>query len=164
MELKIINPENLLNQVRGKENLFDNLHLDYRTRTIIRGSKVPVGILIDKGLNKAEQIFIPLFSQKDAFLMGYVQKWIRNSGAQISIVNSENQIHSAHEIKESIRTLGQYAPNHIQVIKEQNLSQSFLSSQDLMVVSFEGWKKLTEAKNLSLTEAPSVLIIHAIED
>lgn len=161
---KIINPENLLNQVRGKENLFENLPLDDRTRTIIRGSKVPVGILIDKGLRKAEQIFIPLFSEKDAFLMGYVQKWIRNSGAQVSMVDSENQIHSTHEIKESIRALGHYAPNHIQVIKEQNLTQSFLSSQDLMVVSFEGWKKLTEAKNLWLTEAPSVLIIHAIED
>jgi Kef-type K+ transport system membrane component KefB len=43
---KIINPEKLINQVTGKENLFESSPFDDRTRTILGKSDTSVGILL----------------------------------------------------------------------------------------------------------------------
>ncbi|MEK7254423.1 MAG: cation:proton antiporter, partial [Bacteroidota bacterium] len=57
---KIINPERLLDAITGKEGLFEDALFDERTRQIIKSSKVPLGILMDKGLTKIHHIFIPI--------------------------------------------------------------------------------------------------------
>jgi hypothetical protein len=156
---KIINPETLINQVTGRENIFESLPFEERTRSIVRACQLPVGILIDKGLNKMDRIFMPLFSPKDDFLVTYAQKWIRNAESQVSLIDSGGQIKNRPEIKEAIRAIEHYAPNHIQVLQDKTLTKEFLASQDLMVVSFKSWKKLVETKSLWLTEIPSTLII-----
>lgn len=157
---KIINPENLIKQVTGKESLFEGLPLDERTKHIVRASEVPVGVLIDKGLKTIDRIFIPIFSGKDEFLITYAQKWIRNSGAQISLIDAGEQIKNKPEFKEAVRAISHYAPNHIQIVQEKILNKEFLDSQDLMVVSFKSWKKLVDTKSLWLSDIPSVLIIN----
>ena len=57
---RIINPDRLLHQVRGKGHLSDNSSFDERTRQILSKSNVPVGVLVDKGLEKIEKVFIPI--------------------------------------------------------------------------------------------------------
>ncbi|HAN78329.1 MAG TPA: cation/H(+) antiporter, partial [Bacteroidales bacterium] len=46
---RIINPERLINQVTGKEDIFEHSPFDERTRLIIAKSNITVGILIDRG-------------------------------------------------------------------------------------------------------------------
>lgn len=156
---RIISPDRLLNQVTGKENLFENLPFDERTRSIIRNCRLPVGVWIDKGFKQTDRIFIPIFSPKDDFLIQFAQKWIKNSGAQVTLIDVTGEVKGRPEIKEAIRAIEHVAPHHIQLRFENHLSSDFLKSQDLMVISFKSWKKLVESKPDWLTDTPSVLIL-----
>ncbi len=156
---RIVNPETLINTVTGKDNLFEQSPLDESTRLIISKSQIPVGILIDKGLEKVNQVFIPIFSVKDAHLIVYAQKLIHNSGAQVVILDASGEIKNNTAIKEKIRAIEQHAPNHISLLNQQTIDKGLLSQQDLMIISIESWKKLLETKSIWLSEIPSTLVI-----
>jgi len=70
---RIINPDRLIDKFIGKEGLFENSPFDERTRQIVAKSKMPVGILVDKDLESLNQIFLPIFSPEDAFLIEYAK-------------------------------------------------------------------------------------------
>ncbi|MBX2900937.1 MAG: cation:proton antiporter [Cyclobacteriaceae bacterium] len=156
---RFINPEKLLNQVTGKESLFENSPFDERTKNIISKSKVPVGILIDKDFSSAETVFIPVFSENDTFLIQFAQKLINNSESQITILDVAGQIKNNPELKEKVRAIEQKAPNHINLLNERIIDKEFLVSQHLMIVSIESWKKLVDSKSLWLSDIPSTLIL-----
>ena len=156
---RFINPEKLLNQVTGRENLFENSPFDERTKNILLKSKVPVGILIDKNFKSAATVFIPVFHENDTFLIQYAQKLINNSESQITILDVSAQIKSNPEFKEKIRGIEQKAPNHINLMNERIIDKEFLTNQNLMVVSFESWKKLIDTKSIWLSDIPTTLII-----
>jgi len=156
---KIINPEKLINQVTGKESLFENSPFDDRTRTILGKSNTSVGVLIDKGFEKIDYVFIPIFSEKDIYLILFAQKFIKNSDSQITILDAAGQIKNNSEIKELIRAIEQFAPNHINLIHERVIEKHFLKQNNLMIVSANSWKKLIETKSVWLSEIPSTLIL-----
>src|SRR3989338_2283838 len=103
---------------------------DDRTRQIIKGSKIPVGIVIDKDLEKVENIFLPIFSIHDSFLLVYAQKLIHHSDARISILDAAGIIKQHPEIKETIRSIEQVAPNHIVLHTERKLEKEFMQQQE----------------------------------
>jgi len=155
---RIIDPDRLINTVTGKEKLFDRSHFEESTRMILAKSEVPVGILLDKNLVKTDKVLIPVFDQKDAFLIKYAQKLISNSGAQVTIVDSNGQVKDS-EMKEQIREIEQNAPNHIYLVNQTVIGKEILQQQDLMIISLESWKRLVEKQTAWLSNTPSVLII-----
>ncbi len=156
---RIINPDRLLNQVTGKESLFESSPFHERTRQIISHSNVPVGILVDKGLGEIKRVFIPLFSEEDHFLIQYGQKLITNSESQITLFDAVGKIKNQPATKEAIRAIEQTAPNHITLMNERILDPEFLKSQQLMIISMESWKKLVDSKSLWLADIHSTLIV-----
>jgi len=156
---RFINPEKILNQVTGKENLFENTPFDERTRLILNKSKVPVGVLIDKNYKNADKVFVPIFSETDTFLVKFAQKFINNSESQITLLDVAGELKNNAELKEKIRAIEQTAPNYINVQNERIIDKEFLSEQNLMIVSIESWKKLVDSKSLWLSDIPSTLII-----
>ncbi|MGL2965292.1 cation:proton antiporter [Flavobacterium sp. XGLA_31] len=156
---RIINPEKILNQVTGKESLFENSPFDEGTNLILNKSKVPVGVLIDKDFTGTDRVFIPVFSDMDAFLIQFAQKLIKNSESQITLLDVSGYIKNNAELKEKIRAIEQMAPNHINVQTEKVIDKEFLTQQQLMLVSMESWKKLVDSKSLWLSNIPSTLII-----
>jgi len=156
---RIINPENILNQVTGKENLFENSLFDERTRIILNKSKVAVGVLIDKNFNSTDKVFIPVFSETDTFLVKFAQKLISNSESQITLLDVSGLLKNNVELKEKIRAIEQTAPNYINIQNERIIDKAFLSDQNLMIVSIESWKKLVDSKSLWLSDIPSTLIV-----
>jgi len=156
---RIINPDRLLHQVRGKGHLSDNSSFDERTRQILSKSNVPVGVLVDKGLEKIEKVFIPIFSVKDIFLIKFAQKLISNTSAQVTILDAAGKIKQHPEIKESIRAIEQIAPNHIELLSERGIAKDILNSKDLTLISIDSWKKSEDSKSLWLSELPSSLIL-----
>lgn len=156
---RIINPDRLINQVTGKENLFENSPFDERTRSIINKSKISVGVLIDKDFSKADTVCIPIITPNDIFLMSFAQKLIKYSGSQISFIDVNNHINNNAELKELIRAIEQIAPNHVNLTNEQNINIDFIREQNLMLISMESWKNLLENKSKWLTNIPSTLII-----
>jgi Kef-type K+ transport system membrane component KefB len=156
---KFINPEKIINQVTGKENLFENSPFDERTRLIINKSQISVGVLIDKGLKKIDKVFIPVFNENDIFLIKFAQKLINSSESQITILDSVGYIKSNAKIKETIRSIEQTAPNHINLLTERVIEKEFLVQHDLMLISIDSWKKLVDTKSIWLSNIPSSLII-----
>ncbi len=156
---RIINPEKLLNTVTGKEKLFDNSPFDESTKLILAKTQVPVGIVIDKNLEKIERVFIPVFEAEDVSLINYAQKLIQNSGAHVVILDASGQIKNNIAAIEKIRTIQQSTPNHIVLQNERVIEKTFLQHQDMMIISLNSWKKLVDTKSVWLTDIPSTLII-----
>lgn len=156
---RFINPDRIINQMTGKESLFENSPFDDRTRLILSKSKVPVGVLLDKGVDDLTHVFVPIFSHEDAFLIKYCQKLINNTGSQITILDVMGEVKNKPEIKEEIKAIEQIAPNHINLITERLIDKEFLKQQNLMVISLTSWKKLIETKSVWLAEIPTSLII-----
>lgn len=156
---RMINPEKLINTVTGKDSMFDNYPLDERSRHLLAKSQVPTGAFIDKNLEQIEKVFIPMFDAADGFLLQYIQKMINNAGVQITIMDLSGQIRDNAAIKEQIRAIEQIAPNHITFQSRGAVSQSLLSGQDLMLISFNTWKALIDKKQDWLQDIPSTLVI-----
>jgi Kef-type K+ transport system membrane component KefB len=156
---RFVHPDRILSQVTGRESFFENSPFDERTRQILSASHVPVGVLIDKGLTVSDKILIPVYDEKDGFLIKYVQKLISNSGAQVTLVDAESQIKNHPAIKESIRAIEQIAPNHIQLLAERTIDKAFLQGYDLMIISYESWKTIVDNKTAWLPDIPSTLIL-----
>jgi hypothetical protein len=156
---RVINPNRILNQVSGKERLFENPYFDERTRFILSKSNVPVGILLEKEFSQLHEIFIPIFSDRDAFLISYAQKFIHNSSSQIKLLDVRGKMKSNSMITESCHMLEQIAPGHTQLLDHQLITNEFLKMQNFMLISMNGWKDLLDTKKIWLSELPSTLII-----
>lgn len=156
---RIINPDRLINQVFGKESLFENSPFDERTRIIINKSRINVGILINKGFKQVNTIFIPIVSNNDEFLIDFAKKLISYSNSQISFIDFDGNISKNSELKESIREIESIAPNHINLLTAKSINNEFVKQQSLMLISLESWKQLIEEKSNWLTDIPSTLVI-----
>lgn len=156
---KIINPEKLLNTVKGKSYIFNNSPFDDFTLQILDKTNIPVGVLVDKGFCSAEKVFIPIFNLSDFYLLEYAKRLINNNNSQIIILDVAGQIRNNIEVKELIRSIEQVAPNHITLYNEKKIEKEFLNSQDLMLISKKSWRGLIDSKSLWLSDIPSTLII-----
>lgn len=155
----IINPDRLLGKITGKEGLFENSPFDENTRQIITNSKMSVGIVVDKGLEKMDTVYIPIFSTEDAFLLEYAQKLIHNNGSQIVISDATEEVKNTTAIQETIRSIEQVAPNHIMIMQERVIRKEFLAQQDLMIISLDSWRKQIESQSVWLNNTPTILIV-----
>ncbi|WP_376749805.1 cation:proton antiporter [Chryseobacterium culicis] len=156
---KIINPEKLLNTVKGKGNIFNTSPFDDFTLQILDKTNIPVGILVEKDFKTADKVFVPIFNLSDFYLLEYAKRLINNNNSQIIILDAAGQIRNNIEVKELIRSIEQVAPNHITLYNEKKIEKEFLNSQDLMLVSSKSWKNLIDTKSLWLSDIPSTLII-----
>ena len=156
---KIINPEKLLNTVKGKSYIFNNSPFDDFTLQILDKTNIPVGVLVEKGFTSAEKVFVPIFNLSDFYLLEYAKRLINNNNSQIIILDVAGQIRSNIEVKELIRSIEQVAPNHITLYNEKRIEKEFLNGQDLMLISKKSWRGLIDSKSLWLSDIPSTLII-----
>lgn len=156
---KIIDPDILIEQVKGKENMFDHSIFDERTKQLLNKSSIPVGIVLEKNLSKIDKIFLPLFGNDDANLLKYAQRLISNNEAQIIIVDINGYTKRHSEVKEIIRSIENIAPNHISLSYKQQLDKEFLDEMDLMIISIQSWKNLIESKSIWISNVPTTLII-----
>jgi Kef-type K+ transport system membrane component KefB len=158
---KMISPERLYDTLTGKEGFFDYSILDDRTKNIIRSVRNPVGIFVDKNLNKIENIFIPIYTLHDSSLLIFAQKLIHHNEARVTILDAGGVIHQNPALKETISAMEQMAPNHIVLYHDMQVEKEFLDQQDLMLISIDSWKKAVETHMLWLSNSPSVLMIRS---
>jgi hypothetical protein len=156
---RIINPDRLIDKFTGKEGLFENSPFDERTRQIISKTKMPLGILIDKELQGVNEVFMPIFSSEDAFLIDYVQKLIFNNNSKVMVLDANGHINTNFVIKSAISSLEQKYPKNITIMKDRIVKKEFLLNQDLMIISLESWKALVDSRSIWLSRVPSVLIL-----
>ncbi|HMF70890.1 MAG TPA: cation:proton antiporter, partial [Flavitalea sp.] len=156
---KIINPEKLYDTITGKERLFENAFFDDRVKQILRYSKIPVGIYINKRTEKLEHIFVPVYSISDSFILIYAQKFIYNKSTTITIVDVAGVIRQNPELSENILSVQSAHPDSVQLLNVESVESKLLDQQDLVLISLESWRKVVEEQNEWLSKSPSVLII-----
>ncbi len=155
---RIINPEVLINKVTGKEGIFENAPFDERTRQILTKTQIPVGVFIDKEYTTANRVFVPLFAAEDCFLLDYGKKLIQNSGSQLVVMDVGGKSKNHAETKDRLKTIELTAPDNISILNQRSVEKEFLAQQDLMLISFESWKKLIESRSPWLSNCPSILV------
>ena len=156
---RIMNPDRLIDKFTGKEGLFENSPFDERTRQIISKIKTPLGILVDKELQSVNQVFIPIFSYEDSFLIDYAQKLIFNNNSKIVILDVNGHVNTNFVLKSAINSLEQKYSNNITLVNDKIIKKEFLAMQDLMIISIESWKELVDSGSSWLSKVPSVLIM-----
>jgi Kef-type K+ transport system membrane component KefB len=156
---KIINPERLYGTLTGRERLFEQSFFDERAMNIIRSADIPLGVYVDKDSGEPNDVFIPVFSISDSFLLIYAQKLIHNNGSRVVILDASGVIRQNPEMKEAIRSIELVAPNHIALYHERIIDREFLEQQNLMVISMDSWKKALSTRSVWLSAIPSALII-----
>jgi Kef-type K+ transport system membrane component KefB len=156
---KIINPEKLYDTITGKERLFEHAYFDDRVRQILRASKIPVGIYINKRSDKLEHIFVPVYSISDSYLFIFAQKFINNSLSRVTILDIAGVIRQNPELNASIESIKSANPGSVELLNVDKIELKFLDQQDLMLISMDSWRKVVEEQNEWLSRSPSVLII-----
>jgi Kef-type K+ transport system membrane component KefB len=156
---RIINPDRLLDKFTGKEGLFENSPFDDRTRQLISKIKNPLGILVDKELTHVNDVFVPIYSGDDAFLIEYAQKLIHNNNSKITLIDINNQLKSTFVLEKSIEALLKNYPSNVKIITDKDLNAGFFINQDLMMIGLESWKTLVDSQSIWLSNIPSTLIV-----
>jgi Kef-type K+ transport system membrane component KefB len=156
---RIVNPDRIMQKVAGKEKLFGNSPFDERTQSILSNTKVPVGIFVDKNSGSFDQIIVPFYSERDLSLIEYIQRFIKNSEAQVTVTDPNDLIRKHTEIKEAIMAIEHEAPNHIALNNESVIDKLFLRNFQLMIISADGWRKLVDSHCDWLNQTPSILIL-----
>ncbi len=156
---RIINPEKLYDAITGKENLFEDGIFDDRTKQLIKTTKMPVGILIDKGLVKIDRVFIPFFAADDGFLLDYAQKMMHHNDAKLTLLDASGILQQSPQLEKMVVDLKKTAPHQIDFYDKNIIETAFLEQQDLMLISLDSWKKAVESQSIWLSNTPSVLIV-----
>lgn len=156
---RIINPDRLLDKFKGKEGLFENSPFDDRTRLIISKTKTPLGILIDKELQKIDKVFVGIFSVGDVFLIDYAQKLIYNNDSHVTLLDNNEHTKNNFIVENALSAVQKNYQGNIEVIHPDEINKPFLQQQDLIIFSLETWKKLVDDEVSWLTDIPSVLIV-----
>ncbi len=154
---RIISPERLYKTITGEEKLFGHDTLDDGTRYIVKGAAMPVGILVNKELERLERIYIPLHSAADGFLTAYAQKLLHRAGTAVVFADPEGVLQRDTALLAVLQ-----APENagrITVVPEYLVEKDFFTAQDLVMISLEAWKQVLEAREAWLAYDPSVLIL-----
>ena len=156
---KIINPEKLIDTVKGKNYIFNPSPFDDFTLKILDRSTIPVGVMINKNFKNAGKVFLPIFDLNDFYLVEYAKRLIQNHNSTIIILDAGGEIAKNSDIKNMVQKVEEIAPNNITFSSEKKIEKNFLDSQDLMIISGKSWRQLIETKSLWLSDIPSTLII-----
>lgn len=156
---RIINPERLIDTITGKDNLFERTDFEDRVRQILRESRIPVGIYVEKEFKRLGAVVVPLFGMGDSFLLTYAQKLVHNQGCTVRLLDVGDVFHQSPEMLATINALQQAAPGKLMLVPGNTSDTTLPEGQDLMLISLESWKRAVERQSPWLAEAPSTLIM-----
>jgi len=120
--------------------------------------------LIDSGLSKLNNIFIPLYSEKDCFLIELARNFIKNLGSKVLILDILGQINKYTKIKNQINDIEKSLSTKVDVINIYSEKKEFYYYQNLMLISMENCKKFESVKNNWISDNYSSLIIINVEN
>jgi Kef-type K+ transport system membrane component KefB len=156
---RIIDPERLFDTLTGKESLFERTEFEDRVRLILRESRIPVGIYVEKNFEKLDHVVVPFFGLGDSFLLTYAQKLVYNQGAQVTLLDVGDVFGQSPEMLATVRALEQASPDKLKLQVTPDPARTFPEGQDLMLISIESWKRAVEKQSTWLAAAPSSLIM-----
>ena len=160
---KSFSPENLLGTITGVRPILPaNDLIDEKARDFLLETKCDVGVLLDRDFTGSGKLFVPVFSEEDAFLLNYARMFIENSGSEVAFCDTAGLFDNTNVSKEKFSQLSSDHKNKVSILHEKIIHKDFLDKQELMLVSYKSWKALVDSKSLWLDDVPSVLIIRPL--
>lgn len=156
---KVVNPELIYETFKGRGSSFAFGVFDERTKQILRHTKIPTAILIEKNLQEIRKVVVPIFSLSDSFMLVYIQKLIHNGGVSVTLMDVYGAIKQNIEFREAIRAIELAAPDHLALMHDNVMEKTFLYENDLLLISVDSWKRAIESRSIWLADTPSVLIV-----
>jgi len=133
---------------------------DEGTRTIVSKSDMPVGIFIDKGSIGMRNIFVPILSEEDIFVGGFMQRLAENSYVRITLWDAIGLMDSSMEFTKAVRAIKGINPYLFQLWNRNiPVDSDILNKQDLILISLNSWKELDDKNPKLLKDTPSMLVL-----
>ncbi len=154
---KILNPKNFFDTLKDRKIHYENSMFDEHTNYILKHATIPVGVFIDKKFDKVQKIVIPIYSLSDSFLMIYAQKFIFNSNAQITVLDTLGIFNQYPELKNTFSS----TQNEIFIVQNYSDEETFFTNFDLCLLNIESWRTIIKEETTWLEYSPSMLILKA---
>jgi len=155
-----LQPEKLIGSLIGKSSIFKgNKFLDVKNSQFINNSKIPVGIFIDHKLDTIESVLIVISSVSDVFLFFYAKKIIRNSSANITILDHNGLIESNFDLKEEVNGLENISSNSVQLIHRKAWNDELLNDYQLLIASIDSYDTFSNSVTIDNPKNLSVLLL-----
>lgn len=148
---KFIDPDRLLDQLTGRENLFENSPFDARTRSVILRSKIPVGVFIDRGFSSVQRILLPNLGDNLQTVLPFAERLVNSAGVSVQVVNFGSRASVPPEFEEKFK-------NRYNMANSDQMPQH-PAAGDLVLVSVEEWKEILDLPADWLRSMASTLII-----
>ena len=138
--------------------------LDEGTRTVVSKSDMPVGIFIDKGLDKAmsgmRNIFVPILDEDDIFVGQFMERLAENSFVRITLWDVIGLMDTSMDFTKSVRVIKGINPYLFQLWnKNIPVDSDILKKQDMIMISLNSWIELNDRNPKLLKDAPSTLVL-----
>lgn len=145
---------------RGVKNSLSTADLMNVSKNIVKASKIPVGIYIDKQKTRFKQVIVPVSSISDHFLLIYAQKLNRNNHSSITVMDVSGVIRQNPEFRGTIFAMEEDAGGQVVLQEKASLyNKPFMDQQDLMLISYDHWRTAVEEEQEWLSYMPSALIL-----
>jgi Kef-type K+ transport system membrane component KefB len=156
---RLINPGKVIESLSRSNNILDDSHLfDEKTRQILKNTRIPTGILIDKNLQKIDTILMPVLYAEDVFIFEFLEMFIQNSETNICLLDQNNVIQKDPVTQARKMLLEKKAPARFSTIQLANFTDNS-ENTDLVIVSLEAWRDLLESNSPIVSSDRSVLIM-----
>ena len=138
--------------------------LDEGQRTIVSKSDMPVGIFVDRGIDKGlvsmRNIFVPILDEDDIFVGGFMERLAENSYVRITLWDAIGLMDTSMDFIKSVRAIKAINPYLFQLWNNNiPIDSDILKKQDLIMISLNSWKELDSRNPKLMKDAPSTLVL-----
>jgi Kef-type K+ transport system membrane component KefB len=130
-----------------------------KTELFIRQSNCPVGVFVNRDFEKATRILLILDSEKDLYLLSYLQTLLKCTQASLAVLNRHKPEILGKEItNEKIKQFFATCKSLV-LLTEKEITAGLLKKYNFMLVSYKTWNDISESDKEALQFMPSTLII-----
>ncbi|HMM04232.1 MULTISPECIES: cation:proton antiporter [unclassified Dysgonomonas] len=138
--------------------------LDEGQRTIVSKSDMPVGIFVDRGIDKGlvsmRNIFVAILDEDDIFVGDFMERLAENSYVRITLWDAIGLMDTSMDFIKSVRAIKAINPYLFQLWNNNiPIDSDILKKQDLIMISLNSWKELDSRNPKLMKDAPSTLVL-----
>jgi Kef-type K+ transport system membrane component KefB len=145
--------------VGSSHSVFSEDVVGGKVKNFLEDTRCHVGVLVDRDFEVADRILVQLQDFNDLFLISFAERFIHNNNAKITLSDPNRLIKNNTIFSMAVEKINSENENSVTLHENHALSQEFLNTFNLVLVSYSGWKDLTRIRQSWLPHTPSVLIL-----
>lgn len=145
--------------VGGSQSLFSDNVVGGKVKTLMGDTRCHVGALVDRDFEIADRIVVILQDFNDLFLMSFAERFIVNTGANITLADPHRLVNSNITFSMAFEKISRENPKKLELFESHSLDGDFIRSFNLVLISTSGWRDVYRSGSRWLQSAPSILIL-----